>query len=513
MNLAQKLDTLADRLIYVISKPLLMWCVALLVVGFKLTALASPDPDLFARVAMGRLVISQNAVPRIDPFSFTPVLPKWIDHEWLSGLVFYLVSQGLGDTGLILLKLGLAFATVTCVLGISFRYFPLQPARSLWIIVCLLQGASAWTSTIRCQAFTYLFIPLLFAAILEYRTFGRRFLLALSPIMAIPWANMHGGYTLGVVILAVLAFTSSRERWFPIAILVAWCSVPAFTPYGFQTFSRYLVNALRMERPGILEWLPLWSDPFNLFVTIILALPVVLGLLRWKNHRDIFGCCIIAIAGYCALRHIRFLPFFMISISCFGAPYVDETLKTLCNRRPQFIKKLSRSGAIALIPLLALLALLTFCNLIRKDTYRFHYTSMPIAAIEWLRSSGLHGNLLVDFNHGSLALWRLYPRFKVSVDGRYEETYPEQTVRDSSLAFYPTTPEGAKALARLSPQYILLPKALAPNGLENTFSAPWKILYRDETSAVLTREQTGIQPITIVSDPVIGPTDPWTPLF
>ena len=490
-----------------------MWCVALLVVGFKLTALASPDPDLFARVAMGRLVISQNAVPRIDPFSFTPVLPKWIDHEWLSGLVFYLVSQGLGDTGLILLKLGLAFATVTCVLGISFRYFPLQPARSLWIIVCLLQGASAWTSTIRCQAFTYLFIPLLFAAILEYRTFGRRFLLALSPIMAIPWANMHGGYTLGVVILAVLAFTSSRERWFPIAILVAWCSVPAFTPYGFQTFSRYLVNALRMERPGILEWLPLWSDPFNLFVTIILALPVVLGLLRWKNHRDIFGCCIIAIAGYCALRHIRFLPFFMISISCFGAPYVDETLKTLCNRRPQFIKKLSRSGAIALIPLLALLALLTFCNLIRKDTYRFHYTSMPIAAIEWLRSSGLHGNLLVDFNHGSLALWRLYPRFKVSVDGRYEETYPEQTVRDSSLAFYPTTPEGAKALARLSPQYILLPKALAPNGLENTFSAPWKILYRDETSAVLTREQTGIQPITIVSDPVIGPTDPWTPLF
>ena len=490
-----------------------MWCVALLVVGFKLTALASPDPDLFARVAMGRLVISQNAVPRIDPFSFTPVLPKWIDHEWLSGLVFYLVSQGLGDTGLILLKLGLAFATVTCVLGISFRYFPLQPARSLWIIVCLLQGASAWTSTIRCQAFTYLFIPLLFAAILEYRTFGRRFLLALSPIMAIPWANMHGGYTLGVVILAVLAFTSSRERWFPIAILVAWCSVPAFTPYGFQTFSRYLVNALRMERPGILEWLPLWSDPFNLFVTIILALPVVLGLLRWKNHRDIFGCCIIAIAGYCALRHIRFLPFFMISISCFGAPYVDETLKTLCNRRPHFIKKLSRSGAIALIPLLALLALLTFCNLIRKDTYRFHYTSMPIAAIEWLRSSGLHGNLLVDFNHGSLALWRLYPRFKVSVDGRYEETYPEQTVRDSSLAFYPTTPEGAKALARLSPQYILLPKALAPNGLENTFSAPWKILYRDETSAVLTREQTGIQPITIVSDPVIGPTDPWTPLF
>lgn len=513
MNLAQKLDTLADRVIAIVSKPLMLWCVALLVVGFKLTALASPDPDLFARVAMGRLVISQNAVPRIDPFSFTPVLPKWIDHEWLSGLVFYLVSQGLGDTGLVLLKLGLAFATITCVLGISFRYFPLQPARSLWIIICLLQGAAAWTSTIRCQAFTYLFIPLLFAAILEYRTFGRKFLLALSPLLAIPWANMHGGYTLGLVILVALIITSPKERWFPIAVLVAWCSAPAFTPYGFRAFSGYLLKALRMERPGILEWLPLWSDPFNCILTLSIALPVVLGILRRPSARDNFGCFVMAIAGYCALRHIRFIPFFMISIACLGAPYVDETFKVLRNRFPTIIAKLCRAGAIALTPLLVLVALLTFCNLIRKDTYRFHYTSMPIAAIEWLRTSGLHGNLLVDFNHGSLALWRLYPRFKVSVDGRYEETYPEQTVRDSSLAFYPTTPEGAKALARLSPQYILLPKALAPNGLENTFSAPWKILYRDDTAAVLTREQTGIQPITIESDPLFSPKDPWTPLF
>ena len=180
MNLAQKLDTLADRLISVISKPLLIWCVAALVIGYRLTALASPDPDLFARIAMGRLVVSQNTVPLIDPFAFTPVLPKWIDHEWLSGLVFYLVSQGLGDTGLILLKLGLALATITCVLGISFRYYPPQPARALWLVVCLLQAAPAWTSTIRCQAFTYLFIPLLLLAILEYRTFGRKFLLALS---------------------------------------------------------------------------------------------------------------------------------------------------------------------------------------------------------------------------------------------------------------------------------------------------------------------------------------------
>ncbi len=481
--------------------------------GFKLTTRASPDPDLFARVAMGRWVLSHDAVPRIDPFAFTPVLPKWIDHEWLSGLLFYIVSQGLGDAGLILLKLGLAFATVTCVLAISFRYFPLQPARSLWISICLLEGAAAWTSTIRCQAFTYLFIPLLFAAILEYRAFGRRFFLALSPLMAIPWANMHGGYALGVAILSVLALTSSRERWFPISILVAWCSAPAFTPYGFTTFSRYLLNALRMERPGILEWLPLWSDPLHFVITIILALPVVLGILRWRGARDIFGCCIMAIAGYCALRHIRFLPFFMIAISCFGAPYVDETLNALCKRRPDFAMKLSRSGAIALTPLLMLLALITFSNFIRKDTYRFHYRSLPIAAIEWLRTSGLSGNLLVDFNSGSLALWRLYPRFKISVDGRYEETYPEQTVRDSSLAFNPTTPEGAKALARLSPHYILLPKTLAPNGFENTFGAPWKILYRDDTAAVLTREQTGIQPSAIESDPSITPKDPWTPLF
>ena len=45
------------------------------------------DPDLFARVAMGRLIHTSMSIPMQDPFAYTPVKDIWIDHEWLSGLL------------------------------------------------------------------------------------------------------------------------------------------------------------------------------------------------------------------------------------------------------------------------------------------------------------------------------------------------------------------------------------------------------------------------------------------
>jgi hypothetical protein len=48
----------------------------------------------------------------------------------------------------------------------------------------------------------------------------------------------------------------------------------------------------------------------------------------------------------------------------------------------------------------------------------------PIGAVSWLEESGFEGNLFVPFSAGGYVSWRLYPRVKVSLDGRYEVAYP-----------------------------------------------------------------------------------------
>lgn len=71
-----------------------------------MSILESPraDPDMFARVAVGRLVQRDGGVSHTDPFAYTPKLDRWVDHEWLSGVIFWRVAESGGDGGLILLS-------------------------------------------------------------------------------------------------------------------------------------------------------------------------------------------------------------------------------------------------------------------------------------------------------------------------------------------------------------------------------------------------------------------------
>lgn len=80
-----------DKLRNTLASPLALFLLPLMIMAWRLLSPSEADPDLFARVAVGRLVQAHGAIPLIDPFAFTPTLPLWIDHEWLSGVVFWFV--------------------------------------------------------------------------------------------------------------------------------------------------------------------------------------------------------------------------------------------------------------------------------------------------------------------------------------------------------------------------------------------------------------------------------------
>jgi len=76
--------------------PAALWCLGVTL----LWTFRAADPDLFARVAAGRMVSLTGWVAPEDPFSFTARPGLWIDHEWLSGFFFYELSQLGGDQAL-----------------------------------------------------------------------------------------------------------------------------------------------------------------------------------------------------------------------------------------------------------------------------------------------------------------------------------------------------------------------------------------------------------------------------
>lgn len=514
MSVTEKFEQLCDRLRSLLKAPLfILWAIPL-IITWRLLISSPVDPDLFARVAMGRLTLSLNYVPLKDPFAFTPTLPTWVDHEWLSGVVFYLIAAGLGDAGLIILKVALASLSVLCVVAASQRYSPEFAGRFVWITLCVLHAAAAWTSTVRCQAFTYLFIPMLYWAILEYRRERHILPLALSPILAIAWVNMHGGYALGCVLIALLVGIELIERRLSrglLAIAAAWALAPIFTPYGLIEFVPFLVESLGMRRPGILEWLPLHSDGIAFALTVILAISILFGILTRRQPIDLFGLAVIFCSGYCAFRHLRFLPFFMITAAVFGGPYVQAAFDTLLSLRPRLATATLRSGALVCITLIGVGALHLLVLIASPRTYKLNYANFPVGAVEWLRSNQTAGRLLVDFNAGSYALWRLYPNMKISVDGRYEACYPEETVRDNALAFRPDLAVGRAALERFEPTHILARRSDEVMNPETAFGNGWRVVYRDRDAVVL--GQSGTDEKVERTERASVPGDMWSPRF
>jgi hypothetical protein len=510
MLTTEKFEQVCDKAKELLTSPrFILWSVPLIIVWRLLTA-SPADPDLFARVAMGRLALSLNYVPLTDPFAFTPTLPTWVDHEWLSGVVFYLTATLLGDAGLILLKILLASTATLCVILASRRYTPELPSRFIWISLCVLHAAAAWTSTVRCQAFTYLFIPMLYWAIIEYRKERNIFALALTPLLAIAWVNMHGGYALGCVVIAILIGSEILERRCSRALLLiafGWALAPLFTPYGWWGFVKFLVASLGMERPGIIEWFPLYTDGASFALTILFCVPLIAGLLIGRKVYDLFGLAALVFSGYCAFRHTRFLPFFMITAAIFGAPYVELALERARSVRPHLATAAIRCGALVCGGCIVLGALHLLVLVFSPSTYRMNYKDFPIGAVEWLRAQQTKGQLLVDFNVGSYALWRLYPNMKISTDGRYEECYPETTVRDNALAFRPDLEVGRAALERIDPTHILLPTTHRIQNPEAAFGDGWRVVYRDPQGVILAHGSSS--DTTSTTETAQVPRDMW----
>jgi hypothetical protein len=51
----------------------------------------------------------------------------------------------------------------------------------------------------------------------------------------------------------------------------------------------------------------------------------------------------------------------------------------------------------------------------------------PVREVDILSLAQAKGNLATPFGWGGYCSWRLYPSVKISMDGRYETTFPEST--------------------------------------------------------------------------------------
>jgi hypothetical protein len=79
----------------------------------------------------------------------------------------------------------------------------------------------------------------------------------------------------------------------------------------------------------------------------------------------------------------------------------------------------------------------------------------PLGAVDYIKEHSLSGNILTEFHWGEYLIWALYPQCRVSLDGRYEQVYPEDISREFFDFIY-ARGEYQQFLNKYPPDMILL---------------------------------------------------------
>jgi hypothetical protein len=277
------------------------------------------------------------------------------------------------------------------------------------------------------------------------------------------------------------------ERRRMLAVCALSVCAPVINPYGLRLFG-YLTRELGANHSLILEWQGIWSFPeHRVYFLLLCAIPVV-TLAFARRLRPVAPLVLLAVSTAATWVHGRFL----ILLVFFSWLVTFSALSALLGRNPHvahgsLVESLRRprwAWTICAVPLIA--ACLQFGVDARRKGLRLEVDpwNVPVEACEFLRRHDLGPNLLLRFDWGGYAIWHLYPRYKVSGDGRNLTIYDDEFV-DGMLRAYE---EGRfSELTRTFDVDVILSEAAGPTYRELRSARDWVPVHQDRVAAVFVR--------------------------
>ena len=244
------------------------------------------DPDTLWQVAVGQWILDHRAVPETDVFSFTMHGQSWISTQWLAQVLYakaFAVAGWSGPVVLAAAALAATFALLTKFLSrqLSETHALVFVAAALALIV---PHALARPHVLAMPVMVLWVSSLIAAA--DRRgvpSFGSLGWMAL-------WANLHGGFVFGLMLIAPVALDavlnadvahrkSLALRWvaFGLAALLAGCC----TPYGWNSLlASQKILSLGAVLPLIREW---QAADFGGIGAFEVCLLLGFGLALWRG--------------------------------------------------------------------------------------------------------------------------------------------------------------------------------------------------------------------------------------
>ena len=385
--------------------------------------------DLGWHLAAGDFIRDRGSVPFQDPWSFTLGDRQWYNLSWLWDVIASILFQYTGYTGITLSVVACGAIIAGCLTSVGLRSGASTLAVCISVLsACLLYPAFATAPNSYLSASpntaTMVFCVIFYAECLK-RT--RWFLL---PPMMVLWANLHGGFVIGLFIIGFFGAVSVLRRdWVGLKIYsfaVAGCVVAVLiNPLGWHIYDGVATTLGHFAQAQITEW---WSYPANatipgsipgiVYIAMFVALelrhpasspaPLDSRLLSW----------LFLLLGF---YQYRYMSFFFIFSTVPLALHIDRLLA----KRPSDLR-VRRSllvagivGMCALPPtLMCVKPALALPTVLSKQDANYLQTHFPYA------------RLLNHWNVGGLLIFYTRGAVPVFIDGRSATAYPDELLRD-----------------------------------------------------------------------------------
>ncbi len=405
----------------------------LILIPLAILALAAVQPvdfDYWWQRRTGQWIVENFAVPRTEFYSFTAAGHAYTDHEWLSQVLMYGVDSAFGYLALFVLFVGLGIAAWF----IGYRLLRAHgigetPAIALSIAPAII-GMKFWR--VRPFMFTVFFASLFLSELFAARRGERKTLWRLVPLMVL-WANLHGGYVIGLVLIALLAGSQWWDRkagvgpgWRHVSIvLLVSFAATAINPNTYEVWT-YPLSYLRNNNPN-LQLVDEWQAPnFHQMRNLPLAILLITAMVFGANGRrfDAWRSSLLVVFGAMALQSMRHQPLFAaVWAPCVGIAMAERW--AIMRERPSDAPRspgvpllnwaLLCAGAIALGSVVMAAPGHPTLGAAPTDAAR---NPQPAAATDYVEAHYPGARIFNEYIWGGYLIDRLYPQNKIFIDGR-----------------------------------------------------------------------------------------------
>ena len=452
------------------------------------------DGDLGRHLRVGETILRTGLFYE-DRFSWTMAGRPFVPYEWLSEVLYALAHRAAGIPGALALT-ALVVAGSYLMLSLLLSRHNVDPLLAfLTVITAGLVGAFHWLA--RPHVFTFVgTVAILGLLEAPARARDRRSLL-LAFVLFATWANLHGGFLFGLVLIAMYLVgdaVGSRE-WLPkdSALLLAALMGTLLNPVGIALLGHvagylgqaFLVDTtLEYRSPDFHGWIG------RVFLAALLMVSGGLSLSR----RPMQPRRLVVVLGTTAfaLHSVRNIPLWGLTALPLAAMHLESEWRAIAAigiaRIRAAFEAAARMGSIKWWAASAAAALVTLAfgggrlGTLQLLPNRFDPRMFPVDVVNQAREAGLSGRLFNELAWGGYIL-HAWAEQKVFIDGQ-TDFYGEALTRTyGDIAAL--RPGWRQALAQNHIALVILPtrSSLA----HQLVREGWLEQYKDSTAVLLAR--------------------------